>query len=453
MFEEPKNEKASPENLEAPNLNNEEPVVSPNPFFTIPVEEPIVSSETLSDAMPVIGVAESATEPPEIETSVPSSEPALDLGAELQDPAPSIDLEHEDTQVAPPAPSPTFGPIVPSDVAAAAAVNASVQKKKSKKPLIIGIVIIAFLAIMGGSAAFAYTVYQNPQKVVTDALVSAISAKSATYTGTVTIDTKDVKVKVDLKAKANETAGDLDSTLTITSGGKDYTLDASVLTDGTGDLYFKASNLDSLIATVKTALPTVPAATIDSLVAKINGIWIKVSADELKTYNADVATSETCISTELKKFNSDSNAQKEISALYQKNQFIVIDKSLGTKDGSTGYSIKADKTITKSFVDGLKSTKLYTDLHNCDNSFTIDNSLFDTSTQSGNSNFEIWANTWSHQLTKVVIAGDSDGTSLNATFLPTFNQQVTVSTPTSSTTLTQLQSDLTSIIQSVYLNQ
>lgn len=344
--------------------------------------------------------------------------------------------------------SPT--PITPPVITAPASMMK--PKKSKKKVVIVGIIVLA-IALLGGGGVFAYTMYQNPQKVITDAIMSAVTAKTATYSGTVSINATDVKASVILAGKQSAIAGSINAQVTVTTGGKEYSLTGDGVITSTGDLYVKLTKLDSISAALTSLANAQLGTTGDStalvqkLVGKVDGTWVKVSSSDLKSYSDTAASAQTCTTTALDKFKNDSSATKEITDLYQKHPFIAVDKNLGVVNGSVGYALKADKTATTAFIDGLKSTKIYTTLHDCDSTFTLDSSALTADTGTATGSVELWANQWTHQLTKVVLADTSSGSTINATIEPAFNQPVTIDTPTGSTTLTQLVSDLTSTLQ------
>jgi hypothetical protein len=400
--------------FEKPNQDDEPEIVHEN-------TEPTIDSN--NNVITPISVKDSSDD-----HIVEQLEPTTDImPLETEDTPSTAPLVHESPQV-----ETTSVPLTPP------------SPKKYRKVILIGSIIAVVLLVVGGGSAFAYTMYQAPQKVITDAIMNAYIAKSTVLTGNVTIDSNGTTAKIDINAKLNGAAGELDAKVSLTSGGKDYSFDASVIEDTTGNLYLRVANIDSLVKDVKVALPTIPSSTIDSLVAKINNVWIKVSADELKTYSESTSKAQSCVNSVSDKFKNDQAAQNEIRNLYEKNQFIVINKELGNKDGSLGYDLTSDSTRAKGFVDGLKTTKIYTALHDCDTTLTLDSSSIDTK-QSGT--VEVWVSQWSHQLTKVSLKSTNDGTTLTTSIVPTFNQTVSVNAPASSTTLTQLISDITSILK------
>jgi len=421
---------------------------------TEPSPQPFVTSSAPMDSSPV--------EPVEAPTIVSSDsyfayeEPqTVDQQPEVITPAwgenkPSTQPDVASVASTPEVPvSPTLFPIdtpVGSVVAPVA--------KKSKKPLIIGIILVVFFALLGGGGVLAYNLwYQNPEKVVTDALINAATAKTSVYTGTVKVESDNVKTVIDLTTKqADATTGSFDAKVTVTIAGKDYAVNGSALVDASGDLYFKVEKLAGIVAEYKSQLGSYidasQSATIDKIVAKIDGTWIKVSSADLKEFSDTTATAKTCLNDTIKKFKDDKSAIAEVTNVYKKNPFIKIDKKLGEKDGSLGYVIKGDSTALKAFAEGLKTTKVYIALHACDSSFAIDTSSMDTSTTSTSSGtVELWVNSWSHQITKLTFNDASDGSTTSGAISPTYNQSVQIVTPTSSITLTQLKTDIEALLQ------
>lgn len=326
-------------------------------------------------------------------------------------------------------------------------------KEPRKTGLIVGIIAAAALVILGAGGVLAYNVwYQNPQKVITDAIMNAVTAKTTVFTGTIAVDNDDVKVGVEITAKANEASADLSAKLNVTYQEKQYTVDASAVYAESGDIYVKAENLSDVKSLAKeqfAAYDTTGALNeaIDKIATKIDGIWIKISSKDLQTYSEEASAAQTCIADAINELKDDKEVTSEVSKLYEKNQFILVKKELGTKDDSIGYEIESDETKAKTFAEGLKDTKAYKTLQDCDESFTVDSDdlTAEASDLESTGTVQIWVDAWSHQFTKIDISGKSDGTQVNLSLLPIFNTPVTVDVPSTSTTLTQLQADITEI--------
>lgn len=358
---------------------------------------------------------------------------------------PTLPTENEDTHPA--------AQIISSDADTkppVSTMSSQTPSKKSKKPLIIGIIIAAAVVVLGGGSALAYTLYQAPQKVITDAIVGLVTAKTSSYTGTIAIDSSGTKAQVELTAKSAAAAGSVTAKITVSLSGKTYTLTGDGMTTSSGDLYIKLSHLDDVVAFVKAEAGNTTGSLIDTLQTKIDGTWIKISASDLSSFSSDASKAQSCYASALDKYKNDTSASKEITNLYSKYPFITVEKNLGIESGSIGYQLTGDKTEYKSFVDGLSTTAIYKTLHDCDSSFTIDDSSLSAADSSkGTGTLQVWVSQWSHQLTKVVAHSNSDGTNFDATITPTFNQAVTVDAPAKSITLAELQSEITNILESV----
>lgn len=349
-------------------------------------------------------------------------------------------------------PTETPTPFTPAEAPVIGSAPAFTPAKKPRKTgMIVGIIAAAALVVFGGGGVLAYNVwYQNPQKVITDAIMNAVTAKTAVFTGTLSVDNDQVKVGVEINAKGDDKNSDLSAKLKVTYQEKEYAIDAAAIYAESGDIYLKVEKLDDVATLIKEQFASYDTTgalskAIDKMVAKIDGTWIKISADDLKSYSEEASSAQTCIGDATKKFKDDKEAISEISTLYQNNQFITVKKDLGSKDGSIGYEIESDKDKAKAFATGLENTKIYKALHDCDESFTISSDDLAADESKATGTVQIWVDAWSHQFTKIELNGESDGTKVNATILPIFNKAVTVEVPTTSTTLTQLQEDFTQI--------
>jgi hypothetical protein len=173
-----------------------------------------------------------------------------------------------------------------------------------QKKFIIATILALLIVVLAGGSVFAYNNYQKPQKVISDSIINAITAKSAIYLGTLDVNNKDVKVGVKISSKQSGATGSLDADLTVTASGKTYKISGSGLIDNSGDLYFKVEHLAGVVAEAKTSIGITQNSSasiaIDKLVAKIDGTWVKISSDDLKQYSEDTAASKTCINETVK---------------------------------------------------------------------------------------------------------------------------------------------------------
>lgn len=355
-------------------------------------------------------------------------------------------------------------------VPAAAAAPMAPLPKKSKKKFIIGGVIAAVLVLLGGGGALAYTMYQQPDKVVADGLVNVIKAKMTGATGTATIASEDVALTVDVTGKSSDNASALTADVkvklksgTLSGNEFDVTADSVFVKDGT--LYFRLSNLDKVFDAYLDAMfssdtygssadqyKAYAKSMYSPILAKINNQWIKVSADDLKDIDKDSSDDMKCLTDAFNKLRDDKNVSKEVADTYKANKFITIKEKLGTKDGSMGYLLDFDKDKAKQFGDALENTDFGKSVKDCtkDSSSSSSSSAADE-TNIKNGRFEVWVSQWTHQITQVKASGeDADNAKNTFSFdlKPTYNKLETVDTPKDAKSIKELQSEIESLILS-----
>ena len=315
-----------------------------------------------------------------------------------------------------------------------------------KKKWMIPAIIAGVLIVLGGTSVAAYNLwYQNPDKVLGDAFVNAIRAKTVTYTGHMDVKGADSssleKMTLTVDGKNSTGGSEVNVKLAMTMSGADYTVSGSGLYDKDANLYVKVNDVRKLINQLNTSGVTMPTA-FDDLINKVDGAWIKISADDLKEFSEDTAKTQTCVNDVLKKYENDKTITTEFVELYKKNNFIVVKEKLGSKNGSLGYLIDGDKAKAKSFAESANTTTLVKELKKCDNNFTIDSEdLFEEDDDSSTSRVEVWVSRWGHELTKVYVSGSGDDSEGTFTLEPHFNQPVSIVVPIDVITLCELKAD------------
>jgi hypothetical protein len=435
------------------NPSNPQPSSTPQWFSSGPITPPTASFDPIPAPVSNSGQSPAPTPTPSPATfSAPKIEPYVEP-FESTNPNQPVQQPIEPTIQSSqfqPAPTP-IQPIISSQIS-----NIKTTSKKGRFGLILGVIIAAALVIMGGGTVLAYNLwYENPQKIVADSIVNIITAKSSIYTGNITIDSSSYKVTLNITAKQINTSGSFDANLSLNVSGADYSVAGSALVDTSGNVYFKASKLDSVAGIAKIELSSIDpdGSIIDGLVAKINDKWIKISSDDLKQFSDTYATAKTCVNDTVTKFRDDKSAVAEITNLYQKNPFIIIDKNLGQKDGSYEFQIKGNTTAANKFVNGLKDTKIYKSLKSCDSTFSLDGigDIADTdNSSSNNGTIDLWVDGWTHQITKASLNSKSDdGSELTGTIVPKYNQTFVITAPSTYISLSDLKSYIDETIQSI----
>jgi len=378
---------------------------------------------------------ESRDEPPVVEdtSSTPEVTPTPDSS---NDGLVATDASEDDT---------TVPPSAGADKSTAGVVSS--QPGGKKKWMVIGGIVAGALVLLGGIGAAAYNVwYQNPDKVIGDAMVNVLHAKSVAYTGSMTVKDKggsllgDMKLTVD--GKNTRTDSELAVKLTLAYGGKDYVIAGSGVVDKDGNLYVKINDTKKLIDTFTDGMEL--PASITSIVTKIDSRWIKISATDLKDFSEDYSKSQKCTTDVVKKYENDSAAINQIVDLYSKNRFIEVKQKLGSKNGSLGYVVDGNNEKAKSFAKGLNDTTIMKAMVACDDSFKIDSGDLTNDTESDSkstSRVEVWVDRWSHQLTKIAVTDTSDASDTSLVFEPTFGGDIAVTVPKDTISLSELQAD------------
>lgn len=307
---------------------------------------------------------------------------------------------------------------------------------KRKKGKLIAIIVAVVVALLGVGTVLAYFLwYQNPDKVVTDGILNAMQAKTATYTAT--IDSNDEsKMRLIVAGKANEAAMSADLDFTMTSGGKNVAVKGGAVVEFKGDMYVKVANASELVTTfldgaLGGGASAEVAQPINDFASKINDKWIKISAEDTKSLSQETSETQKCTQDAMAKFQQDKAMTAEIGRLYEKNRFITIVKDLGEQNGSKGYELKEDNAKLKAFVLGLKDTQIYKDLNACDKSIVIDEkdlSSLDKS-EEATTTTELWVNTWTHQITKLSVKSNEADNKSTMVVEPVFNQTVSIDIP------------------------
>lgn len=123
----------------------------------------------------------------------------------------------------------------PSPAALSSDAMPTLPVKKSKKGLIIGLVLASVLLVGLVTAGVIFAlVYNNPENAVVDAFSKALTAKSGNMSGTAMIKTQESSVKLQLDGASNASGqASSDVTVTVTTSGKDYVVEGHLV--GTKD--------------------------------------------------------------------------------------------------------------------------------------------------------------------------------------------------------------------------
>lgn len=328
---------------------------------------------------------------------------------------------------------------------------------KKKKIILASVLGAAFILLLGSGVAAYNLWYQNPDKVLGDALVNMIRAKSVTYTGSVDMTNKaagnalsptaeGMKLTVDGKNVSN--TGELNAKLSVKYDGKSYDISGSGLVDKDANLFVKINDVKKLITKYAeenggsySDMPSYMTAIVD----KIDSKWIRISAADIDEFSEGYSKKQKCVTDTLKKLENDKAATDEVIELYKNNKFVVVKNKLSSENGSLGYNIDFDYTKAKSFMKGLNDTKIIKEVQKCDEDFRYEEksaSRFDDEDDDTVVTTNVWVGRWNHQLTKLHVTTDAKDSKGTILFEPIFNQAVTVEAPKEFVTFQELKKDV-----------
>ena len=124
--------------------------------------------------------------------------------------------------------------------------------KKKRTGLIVGIVLGSIAVIGIITAVLLYFLWwQNPQKVVTDALVGAATAQKSITSSTMTVKSDDFNIAVSMKGSADSPKSSFDTKVKVSSKHfgdfGEFELQLAGVMDEKGTIYLKADGLQKIM--------------------------------------------------------------------------------------------------------------------------------------------------------------------------------------------------------------
>lgn len=326
---------------------------------------------------------------------------------------------------------------------------ATLPVKKSKKGLIIGILIAAFLALGLGTAAIVYAfVYNSPENAVSDAFSKALAAKSGSAEGYMSIKQNGATTKIEMKLASNEAnQAQADMNITIPANGREFNIKGQFA--GTKDTMFvKVSNLRSLLTEMFGASN---AGAIDqyygSLLGKIDDKWVEIKLSEIEQMNPGSTSNKQtqCVQNEIVKLREDASLRNEVMDVYKKNQFFKVESKGSDADGNR-YSLTPDKEKGKAFGKAVQETKIFKALDECYKG-ELKKSMEKESTKTSSSelesyNIDIWIDGLSHNINKFSIGIKDKTAEMTTEFKTKFNNNPSVTIPKGETSMDDIKKEI-----------
>lgn len=349
----------------------------------------------------------------------------------------------------------------------------SIQARSDRNRLITLIVsILAALMVFGGGSFALYYWYQNPQKVVNDALVYMIKAKSVQGTGTINIKSTSADYAIAFSSQFDQGSIHQTAIVNIKPKGEGVenigimTVDGEVIYDSLDEnIYLRLSGLgpvyreliDNYIEARAAEATADGEVILDSgiaeskqrmnsfyspLIKKLEDQWIKIPSSQIEDA-VSPGGDDTCSIDTLREAFRD----QETIDVYQKHQFIKIKDDLGSAGDSVGYLLGFDKSEAGAFADAVSHTDLGRSLKSCGAYTEYDST--DNVVSSDSIELELWADRWSHVPSRLVLAGPGGENDFNMDIKTAFETDVDVQAPADAKSLEEIQADIESLIISL----
>ena len=282
-------------------------------------------------------------------------------------------------------------------------------QRKSKVGLIIAICAAVLVVLLAIAGATAYAFYQKPENVLLDAvsklpLATKVSTKT-TVNSNFSYEADGVKIKFkkftfDTGAE-NTPKFDANAELALEVNGKELSLKASGLVTDNGTVYFKDNIVSSIKETLSILHQKLPAQAEKHL-KKIDGKWVKYSLADARKQDKKSANQLQCVIDAYKKYSKDDKAKHQISSVYKKHPFIIIDKEVKSQNGNFGYDVSVDDDKAEAFWKDFRETSFAKSVESC--APNVSSSSSDTyksakkAKSKADATMTVWVSQWSHEL-------------------------------------------------------
>lgn len=283
-------------------------------------------------------------------------------------------------------------------------------QRKSKVGLIIAICAAVLVVLLAIAGATAYAFYQRPENVLLDAvsklpLATKVSTKT-TVNSNFSYEADGVNIKFkkftfDTGAE-NTPKFDANAELALEVNGKELSLKASCLATDNGTVYFKVDNIVSSIKETLSILHQKLPAQAEKHLKKIDGKWAKYSLADVRKQDKKSADQLQCVIDAYKKYSKDDKAKHQISSVYKKHPFIIIDKEVKSQNGNFGYDVSVDDDKAEAFWKDFRETSFAKSVESC--APNVSSSSSDTyksakkAKSKADATMTVWVSQWSHEL-------------------------------------------------------
>lgn len=226
------------------------------------------------------------------------------------------------------------------------------------------IVISALVVVLGATGiAYAYAWYQSPEKIVLDAAMNAVSAKSANYEGkTYLFGSK--QPQISYSGAFGSGLSKLDVSISMPLGGDLSSLNTSLVTTK-DDVYLKIDKASQLIdETAPPAFKQSFQAYLPLIRDEVDGKWIKVNQNDIDLYQPVTHVSR-CVTDIFQILTTEQSATQTLAGMYSQHPFFKVDELSQPADAIGKYRLTLDNAQYEKFKARLYGSAFYASLASC----------------------------------------------------------------------------------------
>ncbi|MEY4310155.1 MAG: hypothetical protein RLZ71_81 [Actinomycetota bacterium] len=314
---------------------------------------------------------------------------------------------------------------------------AKLKGLSKKTKIITASAVVVLLGVVGGTA---YALYNSPEAVLGQAIGSLFGEKNPSYDLNLELNTGTISGSAKIDIATGDGNTQVDSTVTANFLGNNLGANLKIVADKDGNLYAKLSDFNTLTDFLVNA-GQLPPSIATNLQQVLDANWIQVSKSEIDA----LTNNSSCIQDKLSDEAYAKAASKQVTDLLRSNFFVVIKKELPQENGNRVFEIGLSAEKLQAFLKGLKDTDFYGDLQSCYPTLEITNSQINDITQESLDGtgdvtpvYTVYADAFSHKLTKFTVVAEDTSNSVKLTFTPTGDKSSTVEVPQDSISFTEL---------------
>lgn len=280
-----------------------------------------------------------------------------------------------------------------------------------KRPRTIIAAAVVLVVLIASGTAYALW-YQQPERVVMDAMQDMMSAEQLQTDTTITSDSELVSgpvnvvvtsLKITSQGSLADAIGSMDATAVAEINGREYTVGGKARLTDDKNVYFQLQDVEETITSLREdfGAASMPEQSLAQLEA-LDDTWVKVTPDDM----GENGESFACAVDAVKKLVADDEYDDTIEQLYRDNQFMVVDESVQSKDGNLGYRVTLEEDVYKTYVEQFAASDVAKRHNTCENNASLEDveeQANDIANQEDAPKVDltVWVSRFGHELQKV----------------------------------------------------